>query len=249
MENSQLSKNGSVDLEKFEPSFILKKPFKDPSDTLFVIFTSRNTIQNPPQFQYLNTFKKSEYNAIYLRDLHDAWYQKGFPGVAKNIDEAVSYLRKILSDIPFRKLVAMGASSGGYAALVFGYFLKANRILAFSPQTLIPRGKPLTDHLQLEGCDPKYFDLTRLDWNSANITCDIFYSHDFQSDKASAERMKNVKNFVLHPFQAGQHHNIAKWLIQQNLMVEILMKAYSQTETSLTLLFKDYYCDSSKPIS
>lgn len=55
----------------------------------------------------------------------------------KNIVDTVNYLDGVLKSLGTRKTIFCGNSMGGYAALMFGYLMGVDKIIAFSPQTTI----------------------------------------------------------------------------------------------------------------
>lgn len=75
------------------------------------------------------------YDKIYCRDEKVKWYNHGLTDLTSNIDETIEFLRKKIAG--YTNVLFVGASMGGYAALLFGSILKVNAIIAFRPQTYI----------------------------------------------------------------------------------------------------------------
>lgn len=196
-------------------------------DTLLLVFASRNEDYTNIKFQFKPQLSSYSVKKIFLRDVQDSWYSKGFPFLTDSIDATAEHLRGILSKIQYSKLICMGSSSGGYAALLFGYLLQANLVYAFSPQTLIPRPSPFPDEKLLADCDTKYFDIASLGWDSSPATCNIFFSNQYPSDSQAAQRMSNYKSFALHGFDAGHTHNIAGWLKANGKLGSIIKQMLS----------------------
>lgn len=73
-------------------------------------------------------------NRIFVRPAGKVWYHDGVPGLGTSIEETAASLRQIVDALQPSYLVAMGASMGGYAAVVFGSLLQADRILALSTE-------------------------------------------------------------------------------------------------------------------
>ena len=91
----------------------------------------------PPK-EFLRSLMDKDLNIIFVKDFLQCWYQKGLLGKTHDIESTVEYLNGILPETT-GKLITLGASAGGYAAIRFGVALNADRILAFSPQTLIDK--------------------------------------------------------------------------------------------------------------
>jgi hypothetical protein len=70
---------------------------------------------------------------IYIDKDHCS-YHNGIAGISGNIDETVAYLRKETE--PYKNVVFIGVSSGGYAAILFGSLVPVQKVVAFIPQTI-----------------------------------------------------------------------------------------------------------------
>lgn len=89
------------------------------------------------QFQFAKSLDSLNVNVIYLRDLKHNWYLNGVPGIGGNVGQIAEFLNTKIKEGKYTKVITIGASAGGYAALLYGALLNANVILAFSPQTFI----------------------------------------------------------------------------------------------------------------
>ena len=71
----------------------------------------------------------------FIIDKNFAHYHKGIDGVSTNIDDTINFIRnKILG---YKKVIFVGISAGGYAAILFGSLLNVNHVVAFVPQTIL----------------------------------------------------------------------------------------------------------------
>jgi hypothetical protein len=68
-------------------------------------------------------------------DSHACCYSKGLNGISRNIDETVMYLSHQIKK--YKKVVFIGKSGGGYAAILFGSLLNISTVIAFIPTTII----------------------------------------------------------------------------------------------------------------
>jgi esterase/lipase superfamily enzyme len=123
------------------------------SENLIVTFAGLNNFfqatghQNRTQpFEFLNYLSKTvpeNTDCIFFVDNHkpQCWYHKGFKDITKNIDESVIYLNKIIKRKPYKKIIFMGVSMGGYAAILFGAKCNVTNVIAFVPQTMLFNNK------------------------------------------------------------------------------------------------------------
>jgi hypothetical protein len=68
-----------------------------------------------------------------LVDYNCRCYHQGLKGITSNVDETAKYIQNIISE--YQKVVFVGVSAGGYAAILFGSLLKVNYVIAITPQT------------------------------------------------------------------------------------------------------------------
>jgi hypothetical protein len=207
-----------------------------------ICFSSRNDRINELNYQLTYILQHFDCNVIYVRDIQDSWYLRGLKYLTNGTIDTVACLQSKIESLldssriggdntlklqDNSEITTIGCSSGGFAALLFGNLLGARRIIAFAPQTLLPRPLPLPDTKCLEGVDPTYFDLLHsLDWCAYDGTIDLFYDREFSSDRVACERMKGIDGLRLHPFAAGKVHNIAAWLKTKNLLLQEINQCF-----------------------
>ncbi|MDO6588672.1 MULTISPECIES: hypothetical protein [Rhodobacterales] len=90
------------------------------------------------KLEFEGTLSSVNCDQIYIKDFEKIWYQNGLMGMTENREETINFLKSLLQDFP-RPLTVLGASAGGYAALLFGHALDAERIVTFGAQTLLTR--------------------------------------------------------------------------------------------------------------
>ena len=121
------------------------------SDTLLVSFAGHDMIYGQtPRFSFIQLFEThfKHIDRQFYIDIHVNSYHKGIGGISKTIDETITYLQKQIE--PYKRVIFIGTSAGGYAAILFGSLLHVSSVIAFIPQT-IRRNKIL---------DEKYRDIS-----------------------------------------------------------------------------------------
>ncbi len=103
-------------------------------------------------FEFLNYLSANYTNncdLFFYIDIHQCWYHKGIQGITNNIDETISYLNHIIDSGNYEKVIFMGTSAGGYAAILFGSLCNnVTSVISFIPQTMLK-----------EAIDSNYSDL------------------------------------------------------------------------------------------
>ena len=197
--------------------------FASDSNVLLVCFSARHI--NPRcRYHFLDLVASFPGKKLFIRDIQDVWYNKGLPGLTQNVEQTAGHLKNIIEQQNVAKVVFLGASSGGYAALLYGYLLQLNEIHAFGAQTQIPNNQEETK--LLENIEPTYFNLATV-YQGKPITsnCNLYFDNQFPPDVEHAHRLKNIANVKLHGYRAGVGHKIAMWLKHQKLLRPIILNA------------------------
>ena len=107
------------------------------SDTLIIAFAGHailfGGIQRFEFVKFLSTHFSHAHNHFYADQFRDLFH-KGICGISHSIDETTEYLKKEIE--PYKHVIFLGVSSGGYAAILFGSLLNIKAVLAFIPQTI-----------------------------------------------------------------------------------------------------------------
>jgi predicted esterase YcpF (UPF0227 family) len=113
---------------------------------------------NIPPFEFLNYLSSiytNKCDLYFFIDRKQCWYHNGIHNITTNIDETVDYLKNIIKN--YEKVIFMGNSAGGYAAILFGSLCNVSNVISFIPQTIL--NNPI---------NPKYKNLKEIINNTTN---------------------------------------------------------------------------------
>jgi hypothetical protein len=163
-----------------------------------------------PPFEFFNILAPVQVKTAFVRDHSQAWYHRGVTGIGNGIEPVAEHLRELAgrADEP----VMIGASAGGYAALLFGA-LTGCEAHAFVPQTSID-----PEHLRQSGdfrwtaqsealgddLDPRYADLRPL-LERCQTPCHVYHGSE-ALDVMHAERLAALPQVTLHSFDLARHN-------------------------------------------
>ena len=163
-----------------------------------------------PTFEFVRSFSSAPLKTVYVRDLAAAWYHRGVAGVGPDVDSVAMHLREITADA--EEVVMVGNSAGGFGALLFGSLLGCE-VHAFSPQTFIEpslrqthrdtRWESFVDALGTD-LDHRYADLLPVLAESAG-RFHVYYAARERLDAVHAERLGDLPQVTLHPFEYEGH--------------------------------------------
>lgn len=122
---------------------------------------SEEEINRETKFAYWRASRDFPAHRIYLRDPHRSHYHHGIPGLADDLHDLCDRLMWFIWSREIRKVVLLGASQGGYLALVLGKLIELRdprlhlRSFSYDPQTKL-RYQPGVGSILVDGSEPKY---------------------------------------------------------------------------------------------
>jgi hypothetical protein len=148
-------------------------------NTEYCIISFSSRCIHKPEFVKSLTKYLNDADLYFYYDTYDVWYSKGIDGISRNVDETVTYLKNICNK--YKYVYCIGASMGGYAAILYGSLIKVNYVLAFIPQTIITNyvDYKYTDLKNIINNDTKYLLVGNLDKKKEN------YHHISQCERIS----------------------------------------------------------------
>ncbi len=188
-----------------------------------------------PIFEFYNSISDLDCDKIYIRDFNQAWYQLGVDGKISSIDKLYEFLEDIIEEYKYERIVCLGNSMGGYAAILFGVRLKATTILSFSPQSFIGkahriyykdkrwskylrkiyRSKLFSKYYDLKLCLKQHSDFDGL--------IHIYYGSDNKLDEIHAKRLKAFSFVKLNSVEGD--HNIVRSIRDSGQLIKLINDA------------------------
>jgi hypothetical protein len=172
------------------------------SERLLVVFSAR-PIQ-PGKFHFFRlTELFPSWSKLLVRDPSRSWYNAGLPGIGATVEEIAAWLRDRVGEFGAERVVTTGPSMGGYAAILFGCMIGAERAIAVTPQTVLDPGlrfmmPPADLPLQIPDLVPAM--------NAAPGTkVDLVFGLGSPMDMFHAQRVKDVSSVRLHCVGDGGH--------------------------------------------
>ncbi len=214
------------------------------SQTLLVAFGGFAGGMGIPPFEFFRIASGLDANRVFIRDLNQAAYHRSLPDMTGGIDGIVEYLKRVVSEHEIRRTVISGNSLGGYAALLVGCLLGADKVLAFSPFTFIgpvarlfngdTRVAPVAARALLSrSAHWRYFDLAGVFASREKLPeSEIYYCDrgtQGRLDALHATRMSRFPGVHLHIRNEGGH-DLVKHLRDSGELTVILRAAMQLAE-------------------
>ena len=100
---------------------------------------------------------------IFIRDIYKQWHITGINARINNVEKMADFLKDLTASL---EVTTCGSSSGGYAAVLFAHFLKAERFFSISGQFSIKHQiSSESPFVLMNASNPainKYYDISNL---------------------------------------------------------------------------------------
>lgn len=164
------------------PTFLIKP---GNGDTAIVAFSGLRSRRGEFNLERALDENMSNFPRLFIRDPNSHWYNSEIAGLGQTIDQIADKIKQETDRLGAARIVAIGPSMGGYAAILFGCVLGAERAIAIAPQTLLDPGlrhAPPVD-VRLQAPDLKPFV------RAARTQVDIVAGWDDHNDVFHAQRV------------------------------------------------------------
>jgi pimeloyl-ACP methyl ester carboxylesterase len=208
------------------------------SSTLLIAFGGLRGRVDVPPFEFLSITGDFPVKRMYVRDLYQAWYHRGIPRQAKTLAGTADRLKELIDSHDVERLVTIGNSSGGYAALAFGALLGADTALAFAPQTTLDPDEMAAmgdrrweEHLRglREGgkLDAQWMDLREALPHALRdgTSMHVYFNDRLEVDRLHAERLRDVAGVRLFRFGHASGHYLVNTLRDNGSLERTLRRA------------------------
>jgi len=193
------------------------------SERLAIIFSYRNA----PHFAAYKTMQNAKVNRLFVRDTSQSWYNGAVQGEWENADVLRERLRAVVDrrgggrKFDPANIVCMGASMGGYAAILFGCMLNVGKVVAFSPQISLDSRLPSNPHPDAMR-HIKYLNVHRAIANAKNTSIDILFGSEDITDIYNIRNVHQYESISLFNV-CGSPHNLLYYLAAHGVLSEIMV--------------------------
>ncbi len=220
----------SPDLMK-DTSVSVMTDFDPGREVLLISFAGIGIGMGVPYFEFLKLISDLPVQKMFVRDVYKSWYHAGLKGLAANIDEGADVLRGLIEESGAKRVLTIGNSMGGYAAILYGALLEADEVLAFAPTTFANWKnrlryldfRPLFRYFRRSPVKtPKYCDLARVP-GVDKPRIEIYFDAGYREDAAHARHLAKANpNVTLHPCHIGGRHHVIKKLKERGELKDII---------------------------
>jgi len=203
------------------------------SDCLLIAFGGVADGVNMAPFEFWRATRSLPHNRIFVRDQNRGWY---LTGIGDGLDDWLAIwrrLERLVVEIDPRTITVVGASAGGYAAILFGCLLDAHVVHAFGPQTTLDvqqlaamrDGRWERALGPVRGLDHNRDKLDLRRWygpaDSGGTEYHIHACEGHRADRLHVERMRGLRGFHVH-LHPCRDHMPARYLRNTGALARLL---------------------------
>lgn len=220
-----------------DPSVSFVREVCGDSRSAMMAFGGINLGLGMPNFEFFQMARDIAAHKYFFRDVQQAWYHRGLPGVAPRIDGIAAFIRDELDGIGARRIAFFGNSMGGYAALLLGALVQADEVHAFAPQTFLSPWSLLRHRdlrwtrdiwrTYLSADCTAYLDLREVLRDAQGTRFHIHFSAETRLDAVHARHLAGLPNVHLHDHPEGGH-GVVKTLRDSGALEAIIRGALEE---------------------
>ncbi|MFI1772463.1 hypothetical protein [Thalassobellus citreus] len=195
----------------------------------------QNSISVKDKFEWQRNFLRIAHKHVFIRDIQKQWYVEGINATYNTPNELIKLLKELTAGY---RIFAIGSSAGGFAAMLYGSLLKAERVYAFNAQLnldlIVQDSNANTDPLLFKYRDTERANFFKIDDFIVPET-DYFYFQSSKSlfDKKQYDSFQKKKDILRIPFKTANHgfpflrHNLGHVLkLDKEQLVKLSKKEY-----------------------
>jgi hypothetical protein len=167
-----------------------------------------NTIFRDDRYEWRRNIPRSADKAIFLRDVKKQWYLEGINNRINSIEGVLSLLQQATTGYD---VVCVGSSAGGYAAMLFGCLLGAQRVVSFSGQFSLDAiaanhqvQNPLLVKYHTNPEVRRFYSVVPL-LRSSRVQVFHLYPKSVRDDEQQVKLVAGIDNVIAFPFRYGGH--------------------------------------------
>lgn len=191
---------------------ILSAPMEEPAP-LALIFTGLADQASMPLFVFDRCLAALGVSALYLRDKQRFGFLRGLRSVGAGRDETIARLSAMIGEVAPTRLLTIGASVGGHAAVCYGAELRADAIIGFSavtngsPAFLVDDGRGRIFASKFRAIPLELLDSrVALEAAARPVPVHLVYGSGNWRDARHARHLAPVEGVVLHPLEGFKAH-------------------------------------------
>lgn len=168
-----------------------------------IVHKDRYEYQNLAKSAYLRRFDR----IIFVRDIYKQWY---VTGINADCPDAIATAELLKDKTEGYRVTTAGNSAGGYAAVLFGILVGAERIFTFSGQWDITDSKyaPYIEYYKTDEKRSAFYDLRSL-LKSGDVKAKIYYfwPDENEKDKYQSGLVKDMPGIRAFEFRSKKHES------------------------------------------
>ncbi len=210
------------------------------SNVLVISFAVFPGTSRKSDFEFVGVTANLPAKRVFFRDPNMLWYQLGLDGVGETVPEIAAYVKKLRMAEQSTRVVMIGNSGGGFAAILFGTLAGADEVHAINPPTRLLVEADTTYPQQLAilhskaGFDNSYMDLRKVLLRNPNANPQIYihYSRGEKIDRKRALYLKGLPNVHLLEYPFTSHH-LARYLAKRGALSEVIRAAIANDKPGM----------------
>ncbi|MCW1934501.1 tetratricopeptide repeat protein [Pararhodobacter zhoushanensis] len=206
---------------------------ENPQGTLFVFGSFLGGVNYVPNRNLDALFADLAVNVVYLRDPSGRAFLNGLPGIGAGEQDLHDRLQRLAAELGGAKIVTMGSSAAGYAALRAGLAIKANAVISLAGLVAPPRDHD-ADATHLRQGDAELFreanepvDLRPVLAGQPQTHLMLVIGESYAPDVARSDAVKGIANATVIAVPGATTHHVGMPAMASGLLRDLVRDAFA----------------------
>lgn len=212
----------------------IKAEFLPGADTLVIAFTGMRE-PGANAFAFEGDLASAPASKLFLRDPTNCWYLGGLEGVGAGVEGLRDALRRRIDESGARRVRCVGASMGGFAALLYGALLRVDGVCAIAPHVFLDpaRRDDVRDvrwRVAMRRVHTQHI-LSRRYWSADRVIerecpglrIDLYFGKSTPMEAAHAAALRKLRNVSVNALPAPRGASLLKLLREQGRLAQALI--------------------------
>jgi hypothetical protein len=212
-----------------------KEDFAAKSKVLVIALGSAyDKAYDPNKFEWFNTTDTlstiTKFKKLFVKDIIYGWYQTQYEGLdGPGPHYLAKFIKEKIKESGVKRTLILGASMGGYGAILLGCLANLDLAVSISPQTYLSEGRykkyKLEEKFSGLNINKEETDLKVIlkRYGNNHTQYNLYFGKYNASDVAYATRISNFPGVKLFPLESAKH-TVASVMRDNGMTKDIILK-------------------------
>ena len=210
-----LQQDTAIDFGDYSVKYTQRKKEK-----LIISVSSFGIVHKKVEWEFQGLYKQEDFDLLFIKDNCRSWFNS-----SNGFDPLIEFIVEYIKNNNFNNVYSLGLSSGAFGAILLSHYIKIDKIVAFSPQTVLNKNVRKDWDTRwneyLSTFEGKFIHDDLINFANKNSSIHIICGDRDIKDIKHAFRLAQYDNVELYSIPYVKH-NTATFLKQKSLLYPVI---------------------------